>query len=141
MQPANSVAADPMLGFMLSVLNQVFEIEKKLAALPAGSTSIPRNINRLKSLFEQDVPAASAHGKAATLSLTYHNPLGEKYDETRTDCEAAGIAGSSAEGLVITEVIKPIVWLSAPGQPKTIIQRAVIVAEAKPASAIAPGTN
>lgn len=111
--------------FLLDVINQIFEIEKKAAALPAGTTSIQRNVNRLRTLFEHEVP-----GQTATVSFTYHNPLGEKYDETRTDCDAS-IAGSSANDLIITEVIKPIIWYAAAGQPKTIVQKAVVVAESR----------
>jgi hypothetical protein len=36
--------------------------------------------------------------------LVYHNPIGEPYNETRTDIEAS-ISGNSADNLIITEVI------------------------------------
>lgn len=61
-------------------------------------------------------------------SLTFHNPIGEPYNETRTDCDAS-IAGSGTEHLMITEVMKPIVWLSVGGAPKHIVQQAVVVVE------------
>ena len=61
-------------------------------------------------------------------SLTFHNPMGEHYNETRTDCDAS-IAGSGTERLMITEVMKPIVWLSVGGGPKHIVQQAVVVVE------------
>ena len=129
MHPTYNFASTASGSFLLNLLNQVFEIEKKATALPAGSTSIQRNVNRLRTLFEQDIPGNGAMAEGASgYSLTYHSPLGERYDETRTDCEATGTAGSSAENLVITEVIKPIVYLAGPGQPKAMVQRAVVVA-------------
>jgi hypothetical protein len=132
MHPSQSSTSRPEYKFLLDIINQVFEIEKKVASLPAGTTSIQRNVNRLKTLLEHEVPSSSQYGQPTSAGFTYHNPLGEKYDETRTDCEAAGIAGSSAEDLIITEVIKPIIWYSATGQPKIIVQKAVVVAEARP---------
>ena len=53
------------------------------------------------------------------------NPLGQPYDETRTDCEIS-IAGESTENLVITDVLKPLIrYRDADGS--LIVQRAVVV--------------
>ena len=38
----------------------------------------------------------------STIGLSYHNPLGEIYTDTRTDCEAT-IAGTEVENLEIIE--------------------------------------
>lgn len=73
----------------IDVLDQIFEIEKKVERL-AETNSIVRNITRLKEMFEQ----LEADG-----GLTYHNPIGEPYKESRTDLEAS-IAGNSADNLV-----------------------------------------
>ena len=97
----------------LDIINQVFEIEKKAKLLQENS--IQRNINKLKSIFEYE------------LSLTYHSPIGESYNETRTDCEAS-IAGNSCENLIITEVVKPIIRIRF-RQSSIILQKAVVIAQ------------
>ena len=79
----------------LDTINQVFEIEKKTSNIKEEN-SIQKNINKLKGLFEEGF--FSGHG------LSYHNPLGESYADTRTDCEAT-ISGTSVENLEIIEVI------------------------------------
>lgn len=99
----------------LKIINQVFEIEKKLAQRPEGE-SIRRNIARIKEYFLE-------------MGYHIHNPQGEKYDETRTDCEAS-IAGTSAENLYIEEVIKPRVILRQEGSG-TIAQKAVVIAHTR----------
>jgi len=88
----------------LDLLNQIFEIEKKVSQLNE-TNSIHRNINKMKEIFE-NIFSTATEGEAG---LSYHNPIGEPYNETRTELEAAGIAGNSAENLFITEVIKPII--------------------------------
>lgn len=103
------------------ILNQLFEIERKVDKIQE-SNSIHRNIKRLKEYFENGILDNQ-------LGISYHNPIGEKFDETRTDCEAS-IAGKSTENLVITEVIKPIIRIHQGGRTK-IIQRAVVVVKSK----------
>jgi len=66
----------------------------------------------------------------ADCGLIYQNPLGEPYNETRTDLEAS-IAGSSADNLVITEVIKPIIRLRTNSGATTIVRKGVVVVESK----------
>ncbi|MBO0360867.1 hypothetical protein J0X19_23105 [Hymenobacter sp. BT186] len=114
--------------FLLDLVNQAFEIEKKAADLKE-SNSIQRNVNRLRNLFENEVPG-SFFQQNTGVSFTYHNPIGERYDDTRTDCDAS-IAGAGTENLWITEVIKPIVWLAIGGGPKALVQKAVVVAETR----------
>ncbi|HEY6160666.1 MAG TPA: hypothetical protein VI112_05565 [Bacteroidia bacterium] len=100
---------------LVKLINQVFEIEKKIAAKPELS-ALQRHVTRMKEHFEE-------------LGLNYHSPLGEPFNETRTDCEAS-IAGESSENLVITEVIKPIVR-QRDGNLFLIIQKGVVIAESK----------
>ncbi len=129
--PAPAATLPRELRPFLDLLNQVFEIEKKVAALTEPN-SIGRNLNRMRSWFERELVFTSG-GQPTTFSFTYRNPLGEAYNETRTDCDAS-IAGGSAENLVITEVIKPIVWLSLNGQPSSIVQQAVVVVASQEAA-------
>lgn len=99
----------------LALVNQIFEIERKLARIQEPH-SIQRNIDKIKEYFEES-------------GLFYENPLGQKYDETRTDCEAS-IAGEKTENLIITEVIKPLIRLKKDGLT-IIVQRAVVIVSAK----------
>lgn len=97
---------------IVNIINQVFELEKKLAA---NSTSgLQRNIDRIKA-------------ELGEMGYDYHNPLHEKWDETRTDCEAS-IAGAVRSRMVITEVIKPVVRQQGEGGKK-IVQKAIVVVE------------
>jgi len=109
----------------LDLLNQVFEIEKKTSSLQE-SNSIQRNVNKLKELFENEFGLQLLKKSSG---FTFHSPLGEEYDFTRTDCEAS-IAGSNTENLIITEVIKPIIRYREGGRV-IIVQKAIVVAESK----------
>lgn len=110
------------------ILNQVYEIEKKLKKLSQLSNSEndknlnspQRNIKNLKEYFQASLPN--------DINLTYHNPIGEDYNETRTDCDAS-IAGKKTENLKIVDVIKPIIRISYKGLNR-IIQKAVVIVEA-----------
>jgi len=107
--------------FFIFILNQIFEIEKKVEKLKEKN-SISRNIQKLKNHFETDIMGNK-------IGLSYYNPLGEKFDETRTDCEAS-IAGESTENLIITEVIKPIIRVHQESRTY-IIQKAIVIVESK----------
>jgi copper chaperone CopZ len=85
-------------------MNQIFEIEKKATNLKEEN-SIQRNINKMKGIMEEEFFKGSS-----TIGLTYHNPLGKDYTDTRTDCEAT-ISGTEVENLEIVEVIKPIIFI------------------------------
>ena len=61
--------------------------------------------------------------------FSYHNPLGEKYDHTRIDCDAS-IAGQSDENLIIIEVIKPIIRFHQQDRTQ-IVQKGLVVASAR----------
>jgi hypothetical protein len=95
---------------IINIINQVFEIEKKLGA----ATVIQRNLDRIKSELSE-------------MGYDYHNPLHEKWDETRTDCEAS-VTGILRGKMIITEVIKPVVHNKEDGSKK-IVQKAIVVVE------------
>lgn len=105
---------------LIDLLNQVFEVEKKLERIDQPN-SIDRNVRKMRELFDD----ALLEGQDA--GLVYHSPLGEPYDETRTDCEAS-IAGDVMDNLVVIEVIKPIIYLKIGGY-KQIVQKAVVIVE------------
>jgi len=111
----------------LDFMNQIFEIEKKSNNLQEEN-SISRNIHKIKGLMEDEFFKGSS-----TIGLSYHNPLGEDYSDTRTDCEAT-IAGDSADNLEIIEVIKPIIYYSYSDYDKimkVIVQPAVVIVKSK----------
>jgi hypothetical protein len=111
----------------LDFMNQIFEIEKKSANLKEEN-SIQRNLNKMKGILEEEFFKGSSN-----IGLTYHNPIGESYSETRTDCEAT-IAGTGVEKLEIIEVIKPIIFYSYQEEEKIkkiIVQPAVVIVQSK----------
>lgn len=103
------------------VLNQLFEIENKLKNIKEAN-SIQRNIDKMKSYFETE---ALQDGQG----LIFHNPIGELYNETRSDCEAS-ISGSSHENLEIIEVLKPIIYFKY-ANTQTIVQKAIVIVKSK----------
>lgn len=108
----------------LDLVNQIFEIEKKANNLKEEN-SIQRNINKINGLLEE--------GCFKDVGLTYHNPIGESYLDTRTDCEAT-ISGTEVENLEIIEVIKPIIFYSYRENENTIkiiAQPAVVIVQSK----------
>lgn len=111
----------------LDFMNQIFEIEKKSASLKEEN-SIQRNLNKMKGILEEEFFKGSS-----TIGLTYHNPIGESYSDTRTDCEAT-IAGIGVDNLEIIEVIKPIIFYAYQESEKVmklIVQHAVVIVQSK----------
>ena len=103
----------------LFMLNQLFEIEQKIEKIKEPN-SVQRNIDRLKDFFETE---ALAEGQG----LVFRNPIGEKFDETRTDCEAT-ISGAGHDKLEIIEVIKPIIYVKY-GQTQMIAQKGIVIVQ------------
>lgn len=95
----------------LFIINQIFEMENKVSKLTENN-SLQRNLDKIKNMLSE-------------MGLTFDNPIGQKFDETRTDCEAS-ITGSSTENLEIIEVLKPIVRLSQNGH-SAIVQKGVVI--------------
>lgn len=104
-----------------TVLNQVFELERRLSKLD-DPARFSRPLEKLKEAFDSD-----------EAQFVIENPINQKYDITRTDVEAT-ITGTEHEGLEITEVLKPIIKLTCNGISR-IIQKGVVIASAsKPAA-------
>ena len=108
----------------IDLLDQVFEIEKKLELINEPN-SIARNISKMKEVFENAFGSITE----TDIGLLYHNPIGEAYSETRTDLEAS-IAGSLTTNLVVTEVIKPIIRFRS-GGVNMIARKGVVVVASK----------
>ena len=105
----------------LFMLNQLFEIEQKVAKIHEVN-SVQRNIDRFKGFFETEALSENQ-------GLIYHSPLGESFDETRTDCEAT-ISGTGYENLKIIEVIKPIIYLKM-GNTQMIAQKGIVIVQSE----------
>ena len=99
---------------LLGVLNQVFEIEKKLS-LHGDPNNLTRNIDRIKGAMEE-------------IGWFYENPAGEDFQETRTDLDAT-ISGKATERLKVVEVVKPIIRFGQRALSR-VVQKGIVVVEA-----------
>lgn len=99
----------------IQLINQFFEIEQKIAKDPIA-TKLERNLNRLHHIWESE-------------GYKIVNPIGEKYNDTRTDCEAS-IVGHEGKNMMITQVVKPIVYSTINGK-LTLLQKGIVIAENK----------
>jgi hypothetical protein len=61
--------------------------------------------------------------------MFYEDPMGQSFNETRTDLDAS-IAGTDTEDLVVVQVVKPIVRAGARSHSR-VIQRGMVVVEAR----------
>ncbi len=100
---------------MLRLINQLFEAEKKVARSEA-LLPVQRHLERMRSAVEE-------------IGFRMHNPIGEVYSESRTDCECS-IAGDVSRTLYITEVLKPVVYEEDGGR-RSLVQKAVVIADNK----------
>lgn len=92
---------------LIEIANQLFTLEKKTEK-ESHTALYARQIQRMKASLEE-------------MGITYHNPEGEKYSETRTDVEA-NITGNPTNNMKILDVIKPIVI-----QNGSIVQTGVVI--------------
>lgn len=95
------------------VINQLFEIKQKLIQDKLAD-KYERNFNRLFAVLED-------------AGYVLKDPLGEKYTDARTDCEAS-IAGKEAKNMTITQVLKPIIYQKADGGLQ-LIQKGLVIVE------------
>ena len=116
-----------------TVLNQLYQIEQKLAKLD-DCDSLRRNIERMKDAFaEEGIAIYATAGSPCTVSLTYENPMGQRFNETRTDLDAT-IAGTGTDNLVVVEVIKPIIRATVKGGEagsSRIVQKGIVIVESR----------
>ena len=105
----------------LFTINQLFEIEQKVSKL-LEKNSVQRNIDKLRNYYATEALSNDQ-------GLTYHNPIDEKYNETRTDCDAT-ITGDDYKNLVIIEVLKPIIYLKT-GNSQLVVQKAIVIVKSK----------
>lgn len=97
--------------WLLQTVNNLYELQRKLA-LHGDPGNAARNVERIRGLLcEQGV--------------SYEDPMGQSFSETRTDLDAT-ISGASTENLAVVEVIKPVVRVDFQGISK-VVQRGVVV--------------
>lgn len=100
--------------FVLQTLNHLYDAERKLA-LHGDPGCVLRNIERIKDAFAEE-------------RLFYEDPMGQSFNETRSDLEAS-IAGEGTEDLHVTEVIKPVIRYGGPEYSR-VIQKGIVVVRA-----------
>ena len=116
----------------LTILNQLYELEQKLKkpAVPTAPPDLSRNINKMKDVFsEEGVPTWDGGGQRH-IRLTYEDPMGQQFTETRTDLEAT-ISGSGTENLVVVEVIKPIIRAILGDGLFKVVQNGIVIVESR----------
>lgn len=96
----------------IQLINQVFEISQKIEQEQLAA-KFERNFNKIYTLFEEE-------------GLYCINPLGEKYSDSRTDCEAS-IVGAGGQ-MKISKVIKPILYRQQQGQ-MVLVQKGIVIVE------------
>ena len=94
--------------------NLVFELEKKLT--DNNSPGLKRTVQRMRDVLDE----------AGILIL---NPMGEPYQETRTDLEANIVAPAKGV-LYIVDVIKPVLY-TQDQQGKALLQKGVVIVGSK----------
>lgn len=94
-----------------SIINSIHTLASKFNS-PEQERMLKRRMDKIASDFEQ-------------LGIKFSNPIGEEYNETRSDCEAS-IASDNLDQLIISEVIKPIVYARHEDGYR-LIQRAVVI--------------
>lgn len=101
----------------LTLLNQLFEIEKKLSANEKSDPSnCLRNLGKIKDVLEEE-------------GLFYQDPMGQSFNETRTDLEAT-ITGSGTDDLRVVEVMKPIIREGNRTMSR-VIQKGIVAVESQ----------
>jgi hypothetical protein len=101
--------------WLLTLLNNLYEIEKKLG-IHGDPGYAMRNVEKIKD-------ALNDH------KVFYEDPLGQPFKETRTDIEAI-IAGRGTENLIVAEVIRPIIRMG-PTEMSWIVQKGIVVVQSK----------
>ncbi|MBI3233254.1 MAG: hypothetical protein HYZ42_04320 [Bacteroidetes bacterium] len=96
---------------ILSIINQFAQLESKLLEQQQDE-SIVRMLQRMNASWN-------------AMGYTYMMPLGEKYNETRTDV-VANIVGEIGSNMIITQVVKPVIYY----QDK-IVQQGIVMVESK----------
>jgi len=102
---------EPSHDILCLIINQLFSLEIRTRSL-SDFDFYQRRFDRIRDLFKE-------------IQFYVHDPLGELYDHTRTDCEAI-LQGEPHPPLTIVEVIKPIIYLTN-DDGRRLIQAGVVI--------------
>ena len=91
---------------IIIIINQLYELEQKLKK-HGDQNNLQRNLTKMKDAFAEEGMPGDVHGQLY-ICLSYEDPMGQSFKETRTDLDAT-ISGSGTDNLVVVEVIKPII--------------------------------
>lgn len=72
-------------------------------------------------------------GGVHRVGLSYEDPMGQSFKETRTDLDAT-ISGTGTNNLVVVEVIKPIIralFRDGSGEYAKIVQKGIVIVESQ----------
>ena len=97
----------------IQLINQIVEIRQKISEEKLDK-KFERNFNRIFSAFEEK-------------GFICQYPLGEKYNETRTDCDAT-IIGKESSDMIIVQVIKPVIYKKNAAGPM-LVQKGIVMVE------------
>ena len=98
---------------MLTIINQLFEIEQKL--LLKADMIAERNFKRI-------------YHELDSMGYQLINPLNRAYKETDTDMEVT-FSGQLAGKLVVTRVLKPIIYLQKNNEQFELAQKGIVIVE------------
>ncbi|MBT3951356.1 MAG: hypothetical protein HOF36_09865 [Candidatus Marinimicrobia bacterium] len=108
------------------ILNQLYEVEKKISDID-DCQKVFRNIERMKDALRENINTTYSGGVSA--GLVYEDPMGEPFDDTRSDLDAH-IAGEGTSNLVVIDVIKPIIRFVNPDMGiSQVVQRGIVTVE------------
>ena len=97
----------------MQIINQLVEIRQKIKQEKLEE-KFERNFIRIFSVIEDE-------------GYICQYPLGERYTETRTDCEA-NIIGKETRNMAITQVIKPVIYKKNP-EGLALVQKGIVMVE------------
>ena len=95
------------------LLNQLFDIRSKME-LENLYSKFERNFDRIFDVLEEE-------------GFIINNPIGESYTDSRTDVEA-NLVGTEGRKMIISKVIKPIIYLKDQGGV-SLVQKGVVIVE------------
>ncbi len=93
------------------IINQLFSLEIRTRSL-SDADFYQRRFDRIRDLLKDN-------------HFYVHDPLGETYEYTRTDCDVI-LQGESHPPLIIVEVIKPIIYLTN-DDSRRLLQAGVVI--------------
>jgi len=113
-------------------LNQLYELEQKIKK-HGDPANLSRNITKMKdALAEAGFPSDFGNGQY-TVGVAYEDPMGQSFNETRTDLEV-NISGSRTDDLVVVDVIKPIIraiLTDSTGKFYQLVQKGIVTVESR----------